>query len=288
MSEARPVSALRVDEGVLTSSDGLPLWWRTYEPEAPRARVCLAHGAADHSSRHADTISHLTSLGFAVDTFDFRGHGRSGGPRGHVDRFDDYVTDLRLFVDRSRLGAGGKNLFVLGHSQGGLVVTHLALAQPEGIRGYVFSAPYFALAERPPRHKVALAHTVGRLFPRLGVPHGMEPDRLTRDVERQRATREDPFFVWTVTPRWFRESGPARAAAVARARDITAPCLFLVPLDDRVVDPRVTLAVFEAIGAADKTLHCYPDARHELFNELPATRAEFLGHLGPWLLARCA
>lgn len=276
---------MQIEEGTVPGHDDVELWWKTFTPASPRATVVLAHGAADHSARHADTIARLGELGFAVHTFDFRGHGRSSGRRGHVERFDEYVADLRLFVERAVARTTGK-VFVLAHSQGGLVATHFALAKPQGISGFAFSAPYFALAEQPPRIKMLLANTVGRLLPRLGVPHGMGPERLTRDPERQAATRADPLFVQVVTPRWFRESGPARALAIARAGELTQPCVFFVPLGDRVVDAEATKRVFEAIGSTDKTLRVFPDARHELMNELAETRAAFLHELGTWLEAR--
>ena len=38
----------------------------------------------------------------SVYALDHRGHGRSGGKRGHVESFMDYVYDLKLFIDLIR------------------------------------------------------------------------------------------------------------------------------------------------------------------------------------------
>ena len=49
--------------------------------------------------------------GYAVFTYDLRGHGRSPGRRGHIDRFSDYLADAR------RLPGGGAAR-VPGHAGG--------------------------------------------------------------------------------------------------------------------------------------------------------------------------
>src|SRR5262249_41080239 len=68
------------------------LWAEDYPSarQPPRASVLIVHGYAEHGGRYADVARRLAGAGFAVSTFDYRGHGRAGGPRGHCDRFTDY------------------------------------------------------------------------------------------------------------------------------------------------------------------------------------------------------
>ncbi len=47
--------------------------------------------------------------GMLVAAFDLQGHGLSGsldGLRGHADRFDDFVDDAQLFLDRFYTASG--------------------------------------------------------------------------------------------------------------------------------------------------------------------------------------
>jgi len=42
----------------------------------------------------------LTKHNFAVYAFDMRGHGNSGGPRYFIKSFDEYISDLDVFLKR--------------------------------------------------------------------------------------------------------------------------------------------------------------------------------------------
>src|SRR5262245_6832481 len=67
---------------------------------APRGRVLMVHGYAEHSARYDHVVPLWLERGLAVARFDLRGHGRSEGTRGHVDRFEDYVMDVRDLLAR--------------------------------------------------------------------------------------------------------------------------------------------------------------------------------------------
>lgn len=267
----------------LTTHDGLELVTWSRKPENPRATVILVHGAADHSARHADTVDRLVANGFAVYAFDQRGHGRSGGARGHVESFADYVDDLRRVVDwvRPQLPAE-QPVFLLGHSNGGLVTALYVLDHAAGIAGTIYSAPHFGLANAP-WWKRLLAATVGRVAPRLAVAHGIGPERLTSDPERQQTTANDTLFVRVVTPRWYHAAKRAIAELHARAHELRLPTLLLVPEDDSIVNPPATRRVFEAMGASDKQWTPFAGGRHEMFNEAPPLRDAYLSAIIGWL-----
>ena len=74
-----------------------------------RKTLVLVHGQGEHCGRYLHFPYFLTtekSSGVTdVCAFDLRGHGRSEGLRGHVERFDDYVDDLGEYLEflRARL-----------------------------------------------------------------------------------------------------------------------------------------------------------------------------------------
>jgi len=88
-------------EGTFTGVGGVPIFYQCAAPAAePRGVVLIAHGYAEHLGRYREFVAHCTGRGFAVAAVDHRGHGRSGGPRGHCGTFGDFVADLRTLADR--------------------------------------------------------------------------------------------------------------------------------------------------------------------------------------------
>lgn len=71
---------------------------------------------------------------------------------------------------------------------------------------------------------------------------------------------------------------------LARAGELTLPCLFLQGGDDALVDAQATRELYERAASADKTLRWYDGLYHEVHNE--AERERVLADLVEWLDAR--
>lgn len=223
----------------------------------------------DHQGRWTEVADFLVSQGFAVSSFDFRGHGFSEGHRGHCDRFEDFVDDLDLFWSRLRDRAAGGKCFLVTHSHGGLAALRWAvLRKPEGLAGWVLVNPFIEFAFQPPSLKVAVSKAVGRLCPWLPVRHGLKPEELTRDPEAQRRVREDRIYNRVATPRWFTECLRAQREMREAGGEIRIPTLMLLSGRDPIADPATNRALFGRLAAEDKTLKEYPERVHELLNDL--------------------
>jgi 3-oxoadipate enol-lactonase len=100
--------------------------------EAPG--LLLVHGIGGAKEDFADHIDALATH-HRVVAFDHRGHGESDAP----DDAAAYSLD-RLAADTATVVAatGLRDLRVLGHSMGGMVVRRFALEHPESIRALVF------------------------------------------------------------------------------------------------------------------------------------------------------
>src|SRR5581483_3125752 len=186
------------------SADGTSLHHSIWQADAPRAVVALLHGYAEHIARYEHVARALNAAGITVHGCDLRGHGRSAGPRGHIDRFDDYLDDARALVTAAR--SEKLPLFVLGHSNGGLIATHHVLRQPEGIAGLVLSSPFFGLKLAVPAVKVMAARVASRVYPRLALPSGLHGADVSRDPTVQADYDRDPLNNKAATARWFTET----------------------------------------------------------------------------------
>ncbi len=279
-------SAAAHEEGFIRAKDDLRLFWQRFTPQGARATVAVLHGAGDHSGRYPALVSALVSSGLSVALVDLRGHGQSDGTRWHVDRFSEYLEDVDAFLAKLQADRPGEKLFLLGHSNGGLIAVLWALTRgaPGRPNGVILSSPYFALAMAPPAWKRLGARILGPLMPRLHVSAGIEAAQLTSDQEMQRWTRCDPLYLRATTPRWFAETAKAQEEVHRRAGEFTTPFLLLVGGADPVADIRASGAFHELAQSADKEYQLYEGFRHELFNE--AGRDRPIGTAVSWITAR--
>lgn len=279
---APPPGLFRVAAG-----DGVELVGESLLPTgAPRAHVLLVHGFAEHRGRYGVLAEELAGVGYAVHRFDLRGHGESGGRRGHVERFADYRRDLAR-VAEAVLPAGsgdGPPAVLLGHSLGGLIALDGVLARPERFQGLALSSPFLAPAFRLPPFARAFVGAAARLLPAVHVPVPFAPERLSRDPEVVRRYLEDPRVIRRLTPSWLRAVLDAQAAVLERAGEVRLPVLVLLGSADSIADPGRGRELFERLGTPAKRLEVYDGFRHEVFNELGRERVveDLLG----WLTER--
>ncbi|MET0552611.1 MAG: lysophospholipase [Vicinamibacteria bacterium] len=269
-------------EGGLNTSSGT-LFCQVWSPAAPRAALLFVHGLAEHSGRYEHVGRHFAERGYACHAIDYRGHGRSPGPRVHVDSFEPWLDDVKAGLALVRRAHPGLPLFVVGHSQGGLVVLLQGLRDPDDRAGTIVSSPLLGIA--PPSRPNGLLRTATkvlmRVAPRLLVPNEVNPAWLSRDPEVGRAYLADPLVSRKVSAGWFRALQEAMARARAGAPRWTSPLLVLASRGDRIVDADATARWVAAAPAAHVTSFFWNDLHHELFNE--TTQQDVFAAMERWL-----
>lgn len=244
--------------------------------------MVVAHGLAEHSGRYERLGGFLAGRGVPVWALDHRGHGRSGGVRVHVDRFDDYLEDLDRFLDRVQADAGHLPV-LLGHSMGGLISLSYALARPERLAGLILSSPWLRTRVPISAFHRALVRMLSRVWPRFRLPLTGQGEGISRDPEVVRQYREDPLVGRSVTARWFVSCEQEQERVMQRAGGLQVPVLFLVAGSDFLVWPEAARAVYEA-ARGPKEWHLYEDRYHEVFND--PGHEEVMETLWHWLVAR--
>ncbi len=274
-SSGRPTS-VRNEEGRTPGVGGLRLCWTWHRVADPRATVLIHPGFADHRGRYPFAIAALTAAGHDVFAFDPRGHGDSGGQRGHVDRFEDYDDDLRTMIAVVRERTGTPPVLV-GHSQGGLIVCHAARSAPLPVRAIALSNPALSAAIAVPGWKIMMAKSLSRLLPTVPVPVGIPPETISRDRDVVDAYRRDPLVFSAGTTRWGAEFLRAQSDVLSTPTAFGVPTLVMVGTGDQVVDPHTTLRHFSSASGLE--VERYAGFYHELFNEPPVERAQPLQRL---------
>ena len=273
LAPAKPESRADItrEDGYIRSADGTELFWQSWvSAEAPqRGRIALVHGYGEHSARYDHVATILARAGYRVMACDMRGHGRSSGVKAHVDRYDNYLDDVDALIAhlRAHWAQDDSGLFVLGHSNGGLITLRYALRRPEGIEGFVVTSPMCGFAVEIPAWKSRAGKIMSTLRPTFGMPSGLDPKWLTHDPYVVDVYKKDPLVADIATSRWFTEANWAFANLHERAAMIKQPLLMLVGGSDHIVDPEASQAVFQRVGSSDAELGVYDDLYHEILNE---------------------
>ena len=274
-----------IQTGTVTAPGGPPLHHRWADAIRPWARVALLPGYGDHAGRHDHVLTWLAARGATAHAVDVRGHGRAGGRRGFVRRWDEYLDDLAAFLAIEPLAADGPPRFVLAHSHGGLIAAAAAeRGLLPGARGVVLSAPFLALSLPVPRHRRLLGVVLSRLAPARPMRSGIRGPMLTHDEAMMALDRSDPLRLGIATPRWFTTALAAQRAVRAAAGQFRLPLLLLLAGEDTVADSAVSAEWFERVGSTDKTVRTFADDRHELLRE--TGREAILTDVLAWMAAR--
>lgn len=257
----------------ISASDGTSLVVRRMIPEEPRSDVVLVHGWGEHGGRYEELATALAQRGHAVWTYDQRGHGESGGIKGHTPRFQNLIEDLTTVVSYARGRKGGERpLFIVGHSLGGLVTLRANQTGALSCRAWVYASPWLATTSAIPAWKLWLGEVLAQSLYAVPIPNSVKPEVLTRDEVKIQAHRQDALIHGYMTPRLFKEVEAAQSRALQSPYKVSGPALFLVPGADPLVDSSVTRSFTDRISGSETHVVEVPDARHELFNEIDRQR----------------
>ena len=260
-----------------TSADGTRL--RLGRWGSPGRNLLLIHGLAEHLGRYQHVGETLAAAGWRVTAVELRGHGESGGQRGHVKRWIHYVEDVRAAAGVA--GADHRPLVAVAHSMGGLVTLSslIELVFPT-IQAVALSNPLLRLVTQPPAAKVLAARVGSRLAPRLPQPNELSADLISRDPDVVSRYKADPMVYSTITPRWFRCMTKAQEAVHAHAGDYSIPLRMMVGTADGICDHTAALQFADAWGGPVEKV-VYDGLYHELFNE--PEKDQVLSELATWL-----
>jgi len=280
--------AMRLDE--LEVEGGLRLRIAVADPAGtPRASLVLLHGRTEFIEKYAEVIRRLTSAGYRVFTLDWRGQGLShrllaDRRKGHLERYDDLLGDLDLFLERVVAPAREGPLVMLAHSMGGHVgLCHLYRDRGR-FDGAIFASPLWDLRFYGARRlgvellvgSLCILGAGGRYVPGMSDydPANMpfDDNPLTGDRRRYQRTRDllaaDPrLALGGPTLGWLRATlrSVAGLKRLIQCEPLELPLLVLSGQKDLMIDVAshrcyaARLARAEYVG--------YPEGRHELLQE---------------------
>ena len=270
----------------LTADDGVRLhylhWASGRSP--PWAVVIFLHGIASHAGWFGETAADLTHQGIAVYGPDRRGSGRSGGPRGHLTRYERALDDVEQVVQLVASEHQGTPVFLAASSWAAKLAVVYAAQRPAPLSGLLLLGPALtAEVKLSPARLVQVV--VGHLItPMANLPIPLTPEQYTANPPYLDFIRADPLRRLEATTQFFWETARLDRRRRRASTDLTLPLLLLQGEADKMIDVPKTRRWFAQLGVQDKTYRAYPGAGHTL--DFEPDRAQYLADLLGWLSAR--
>lgn len=257
-----------------------------WEPAAPPRAVILAiHGGMAHGGDYVTPALYFRRHGIATVAYDLCGH--QDARRVDIPGFHVFLDDSVLFLQWVKREYPGVPVFVMGHSMGALIATHLGLGHFAGdaaIAGFILSSPYYVNAIKVSPVLLALAGVLGALAPRMKVPLAPLTDVLTHDgaiTARHQADERDGVRATEITVRFGNALTAAQQGLAARLPSWRYRLFAVVAGDDKLADADAAEAMLKSVPAALLTYQRHPQNYHENFNEL--NREEIFADILAWM-----
>jgi len=264
------------------SHDGTDIFAQGWEPDTrtPKAVVCLVHGLGEHSSRYAYVAEAFNSEGYILFGADLRGHGRSGGQRGHIPSIEAVMQDIDLLFEQAQSRYPGLPLILYGHSLGGILVLHYALKRKPTIKGVIATSSGLRTALENQPAKIMAAKILGAVMPKVSLPSGLDVNAISHDKNVIENYNNDPLVhnqmslgfgkIMLATIQWTME----------HSAEFRLPLLLLHGKADAIAFPSGSID-FAASLKGECKLVLFDGAYHELHNE--PEKAEVFKTMTDWM-----
>ncbi len=258
---------MKISEWVWKSFDGLDMYGRSWAPEGQsRAAIVLVHGLGEHCERYAHVGAMLAEKGYALLGFDLRGHGKSGGPRGHTPSFEAFMKDIDSMFEQASARYPGIRQFIYGHSLGGILVLNYVLRRKPALAGAVVTSPGLRTALEEQKAKVMLARVLGSLLPSVSLASGLDASMISHDLEVVNRYKQDPLVHDKISFGMAKNLMDAIQWTFDHAGEFNIPLLLMHGTADRIAFDRGSKE-FAAKVKSDCTLKLWDGFYHETHNE---------------------
>ncbi len=275
--------AITVATETLAMGDGCKLFLRSWVTGS-RDILLILHGMGGHSSWYIDMGNALAERGLTVYADDHRGFGRSGGVPAHITDYATYVDDCYTLIREIRRRHPDAHLFVLGHSMGGIFLTHLAARYGQYLDGILYLNPWVEDSTHVAPVKL-LFIIIGGLFKSKRywqVAGGTET--MTTNPEAIEMLNADPYWRHEQTASFLVQILFMRLAVLKRAKNITLPVQVMQAGQDKAVLVSGTRKLYEALASRSKSWQDYPSYAHD--SEFEHDRSQLDRDIVEWISQR--
>jgi alpha-beta hydrolase superfamily lysophospholipase len=246
------------------SFDGLDLYGILYRPNtAPKAVIAFVHGHGTHCRRYDEWFTDFLMEGFAVISFDLRGHGRSGGKQGTIHRYSEYLEDTVLLMQKARENFPGIPIVLYGHSMGATIVLSHLQGTRELPQFAILASAWLELVQPPGKFKSLAIWLADTLIPQVTISTGLKAKDFTPPPENEAPKAKDPLMHKRISARCFREVQRAGKKILVANLPIQIPMLFMHGAHDKVSAPSASQALAKSLSG-QVTYREWEEGPHQL------------------------
>lgn len=293
-----------LEKGSFRNSQNLRISYRYLYKKENQYSLVVLPGQAEPAIKYAELLYDLKALDHNIFIMDHQGQGESerllpDSQKGHVRYFQDYVTDLKQFVNevvtpRSET----RPLRLLAHSMGG-AISLLYLSQNPGVfERAIVNAPMLHINTKP--YPESIAYGLSKFLVKVKQGHRYAPGRgpyrpekddfetnpFTNSPDRHAATKHinvtwPEQVIGGPTSNWVFQSLKATKQILEIAPMLDLPLLLIQAGNDLIVRTPKQTAFCDLAPTCERKL--LPHAKHEILMEKDEDRDKAIGWIKEFL-----
>lgn len=271
-------------EFYIVSAEKFQFFTRCWEPDTPpKAMVFLFHGLADHSGRFEKVAEKFTAAGFLFFAADLRGNGKTEGPRGHFDSYDQIMRDTDGLLEAAHAKYPNIPVILYGQSMGGNLALNYSLRRKPEVAAVIASSPWLRLTKPPNAIVRTLGNALGKIAPAFIIPNGLNADDLSHSKVISKAYREDPLVHGKISLNTFKLITESGEWAIKNSSQHQKPLLLMHGTSDPITSIDASRQFAKGVKC-EFTFRSWDGLKHELHNE-PQSE-EVINFMIEWLSQR--
>ncbi len=252
--------------GYLTGKEGNEIYYKLDKVEDSKASIIINHGFAEHLNRYDYMTSRLNKRGYSVYRYDLRGHGRSGNTKGHINSYKDFLDDSQTMIEFMK-SKGEDNIFMLGHSMGGLITLLYGIQFPDILKGQIFSGAAVGILPSASGYKSILFKFANKFLRNKMIKNPVTND-ICSDPQVVREYINDPLVLKEATLNFYVEFLVNGIDNISKnMNEYKYPCLITHGEKDKIVPQKIASELYNSISSKDKEIKIYENLYHEILNE---------------------
>ena len=291
-----------MEKGTL-KSNGLNLSYRTFIQQDATSCLVILPGRSEPAVKYGELVYdlvHSSDIGKKLNYFilDHRGQGQSDrmvspSDLGHVDYFNNYVSDLGSFLKNVVDKASCQKKFLFAHSMGAGISLRYVELNPDYFNGLMISSPMVKIQTKPYAYLVARAIIEGMMLAGQGNKFsvGQAPfnsndlfteNTFTSSPERFEMTMKlaeifPDTKVGGASNRWIKEVMNGTYYLRQDYYKITAPMKLYRAGDEQYSEPAEMHRMCQLVADCDELL--LPTSKHEVINDRDENRDQVISSM---------